>query len=281
MEAGLHELPLVFFTVFGQSVVGAFISIALTLWTVDGRQYRANLYKSVFFLLVLLGVGVVLSFFHLGSPLRAINALNQTGSSMLSNEIASSMLFSGLLGLGWLLYVSGKLSPAAEKSWLLASALAGLLFMYFMNRVYHISTVPTWNNLSTTLSFYLTAVVAGGVLGYTLLAISMKNTLRLSWLLGLIAMAMVLTVVVMFYQYTVLNDVHNTVKSMGDTLNAYPKISALSLIGLAAAMGLLFAANEALLPLRGYCVIATVLVLASEILLRILFYAMHTTVGMA
>lgn len=281
MEAGLQELPLVFFTVFGQSVVGAFIFIALALPTPEGQQFRANLYKSIFLLLVLLGLGVALSLFHLGSPLRAVNALNKTGSSMLSNEIASSMVFSGLLGVGWLLYVLGKLSPGAEKIWLIATALAGLLFIYVMNRVYHISTVPTWDNPSTTMSFYLTVVVAGGVLGYTLLTASLNKTRRLSWIVWLIAVAMVLTVVVMFYQYGALNDAHTTIKAMGDTLGAYPNVSALSFTAFAAAIGLLFVADRKVSPLVGACTMATVLVLIGEILLRILFYAMHTTVGMA
>lgn len=58
------------------------------------------------------GVGFAASMLHLGSPLRAMNALNRLGASPLSNEIATGSLFFALGGLYWLLAVLNRAGRA-------------------------------------------------------------------------------------------------------------------------------------------------------------------------
>lgn len=281
MEAGLHEWPLVFFTVIGQTVVGAFLLLAFALISVGERYHRHRIYRGIFFLLVLMGLGFAASFFHLGSPLRAVNALNKVGSSMLSNEIACGSVFAVLLFAGWFSHLMGVLTPVMERIWLIATALCGVLFLYVMNRVYHIPTVPAWDNLWTTLSFYLTALVSGGALGYVILHMSLKQYDNLSWILWLVGAGILLTVLVVFYQYATVQAVHASFRDMTQLLRAYPALSALAIAGLALALLLLFIHNGKMTAWSAYGIAAAVLVLGSEMLLRVLFYASHTTVGMA
>lgn len=66
----------------------------------------------MFVLLALLGIGFIASITHLGSPLRAFNALNRVGESMLSNEIATGALFFALVGIYWLFAILDKLPKA-------------------------------------------------------------------------------------------------------------------------------------------------------------------------
>ncbi|MFZ6043486.1 DmsC/YnfH family molybdoenzyme membrane anchor subunit, partial [Vibrio natriegens] len=81
----------------------------------------------------------------LGSPLRAFNALNQVGSSWLSNEIFTGSLFFALGGGYWLLEILDNGAQILRKVLLLAAMTVGIVFMYSMIKVYMIDTVPTWN----------------------------------------------------------------------------------------------------------------------------------------
>ena len=44
---GLHELPLVIFTVLAQSVVGAFLLFSMVLFTIQDKFYRAYVHLSL------------------------------------------------------------------------------------------------------------------------------------------------------------------------------------------------------------------------------------------
>ena len=94
----MHELPLVFFTVFTQSAVGAFILLLIggTLGQIDRQRMAVGLFSAM----CLFGVGVLLGIFHVGQPLRALNMLLRVGHSPMSNEIVLSAVFATLGGLG-------------------------------------------------------------------------------------------------------------------------------------------------------------------------------------
>ena len=66
---------------------------------------------------VLMGIGFISSMLHLGSPMRAFNSLNRVGASALSNQIASGSIFFAVGGIGWLLAMLKKLSPALRTLW--------------------------------------------------------------------------------------------------------------------------------------------------------------------
>ena len=164
MGSGWHEWPLMIFTVFGQCVVGGFIVLALALMKGDLRaETQQRVITCMFALWVLMGIGFIASMLHLGSPMRAFNSLNRVGSSALSNEIASGSIFFAVGGIGWLLAVLKKLSPALRNLWLLLTMVLGVLFVWMMVRVYNsIDTVPTWYSVWTPLGFFLLSAAARG-----------------------------------------------------------------------------------------------------------------------
>ncbi len=89
-----HEWPLILFTVLSQTAVGAFLVLGcVTLSGKLSQDEDVRLHRNMFFIWVLMGLGLIASTMHLGSPLRAFNALNRVGSSWLSNEIFASSLF--------------------------------------------------------------------------------------------------------------------------------------------------------------------------------------------
>lgn len=168
MGNGLHEWPLMVFTVFGQCVVGGFIVLALALMTGKlSREQEQRVVGSMFGLWVLMGIGFIASTMHLGSPLRAFNSLNRMGASSLSNEIASGAIFFAVGGIGWLLAVCKKLPAGLRSLWLVVTMVLGVIFVWMMVRVYNtIDTVPTWYTVWTPLSFFLTLFIGGPLLGY-------------------------------------------------------------------------------------------------------------------
>lgn len=138
MGSGWHEWPLMIFTVFGQCVAGGFIVLALALLKGDLRaEAQQRVIACMFGLWVLMGIGFIASMLHLGSPMRAFNSLNRVGASALSNEIASGSIFFAVGGIGWLLAMLKKLSPALRTLWLIVTMVLGVIFVWMMVRVYN------------------------------------------------------------------------------------------------------------------------------------------------
>ncbi|GAM62393.1 anaerobic dimethyl sulfoxide reductase chain C [Vibrio ishigakensis] len=137
-----HEWSLIFFTVFAQTAVGAYLLVSFRA-LVDGHDTdKINSYKiPMFFLWAIMGVGFLFSTTHLSSPLRAFNALNQFGSAWLSNEIFFGAAFFAVGGLQWLLSVLNKGGAALQKILMFAAMALGVVFMYAMINVYMIDTV--------------------------------------------------------------------------------------------------------------------------------------------
>nr|WP_080993388.1 DmsC/YnfH family molybdoenzyme membrane anchor subunit [Trabulsiella odontotermitis] len=158
----MHELPLVFFTVFTQCAVGAFILllIAGALKQIASRQMAVGLFAAM----CLFGLGVVVGIFHVGQPLRAMNMLFRVGASPMSNEIALSAVFGVLGGLGalGLLLNRGASTLYITLTWL--AAVVGVLFVLAIPRIYQLPTVATWSSHYTTAIMVLTPFIGGGAL---------------------------------------------------------------------------------------------------------------------
>jgi len=130
---GLHELPLVFFTVLAQSAVGAWLVFTFVLLGEKNEKSCAYIHKVMFVVLACLGLGFIASIMHLGMPARAFNSLNRVGESMMSNEIAAGAIFFALAGFYWLIAITGKMPSALGNLWRILTALVGVVFMYVMN----------------------------------------------------------------------------------------------------------------------------------------------------
>ncbi|MFV0547379.1 MAG: dimethyl sulfoxide reductase anchor subunit family protein [Limnobaculum xujianqingii] len=155
----MHELPLVFFTVLGQSAVGlfllAFISYQLKLS--DWEQLRrANLLA-----LVLMAIGLVCSIFHLGQIFRMFNVMAGVGRSPMSNEIALCGAFFALAcGTLFFSYIRKNVGIASVLN--VATILLGLAFVWSITKVYQLQTVGSWNTGYTAQQMWLTVLVGGG-----------------------------------------------------------------------------------------------------------------------
>ncbi|OOS01294.1 dimethyl sulfoxide reductase [Canicola haemoglobinophilus] len=277
---GLHELPLVIFTVLAQSVVGAFLLCSVVLFITQDKYYRVYIHKIIFGLLVLLGVGFFSSIMHLGSPFRALNSLNRIGSSMLSNEIASGALFFALAGSYWLLAISGKLQKMLSDIWLVSTSIVGIIFMYMMNNVYHISTVPTWNNIFTTWNFYLTVILGGLSLGYVLLLVERSDVNIIRRIPVIVAVSLLFAAVVSVYQGFELSSIKTSVQQARALVPDFAILTAVRMLLLGIAVSLMFYLVYYPRSLFVKVMVGCFIIIA-EMIGRVLFYALHMTSGMA
>lgn len=158
----MHELPLVFFTVFTQSAVGAFILLLIggTLGQIDRQRMAVGLFSAM----CLFGVGVLLGIFHVGQPLRALNMLLQVGHSPMSNEIVLSAVFATLGGLGALGLLLNRGAASLCKGLVWLAAAVGVVFIFAIPQIYQLPTVVTWRTSYTTVMMVLTPMIGGGIL---------------------------------------------------------------------------------------------------------------------
>lgn len=158
----MHELPLVFFTVFTQSAVGAFILLLIggALGLIETRRRAVGLFA----VMCLFGLGVVLGIFHVGQPLRALNMLIRVGESPMSNEIALSAAFAALGGLGALGLLLNRGGQALCNVLVWLAAAVGVVFIFAIPQIYQLPTVVTWRSSYTTAMMVLTPLIGGGVL---------------------------------------------------------------------------------------------------------------------
>ncbi len=160
-----NDWPLVFFTMFSQISVGMLIGGLILYMTVKNTEAPAlETLKKVLIIAAFgsMGIALVLSFLHLASPLHAVYAMSNAGSSWLSREIILASIY--LLSLV-ICYASLRYNVPHRNLFsqlYLASLIIGLILIWAMSRVYMIPTVPLWNTPATPVAFYTTALILGG-----------------------------------------------------------------------------------------------------------------------
>lgn len=280
---GLHEWPLMFFTVIGQSVAGAFIIMGCAI--LSGKlsaEMNRKVHYSMFGLWVLMGIGFLLSMMHMGTPLRAFNSLLRLGHSSLSNEIASGSIFFALGGIYWLLAVFNKMPAALGKLWIALVMVLAALFITAISRVYQIDTVPTWHNGYTTFNFVLTAFIGGPILAALLMRIAGFNLNCVSALPLLSVIAIVISAIVATSQGFELGSIQTSVQKAVDLVPNYGTLMGIKLValvlGLSCWIAPLLRKNN---PSVALLALGFILVFAGEFIGRGVFYGLHMTVGMA
>lgn len=167
-----RENPLVIFTLFSQTAMGAFALIFLgPLLGVDsltGFSASGAGLSLLVLLMLLQAVGLLMSTLHLGKPQRFYRGFNNLAHSPVSREglgVALFFAFMGaftfLQGLAWFFDV-GVFSYIANAFAILALVgMAGGLF--YMYRSYRIKARPFWDHWQTACSFVGSAIALGSI----------------------------------------------------------------------------------------------------------------------
>jgi anaerobic dimethyl sulfoxide reductase subunit C (anchor subunit) len=162
-----NEWSLIVFTLFAQVSVGLFIirevfhRLTSLKYGIKAADHMSN--GSLFLIGPLLLVALSVSFFHLGSPVNAVNALNNLASSWLSREIFFELLFIGTFTLYAFLQLRNISTIPIRRKTALVTAIIGLLLVFSMAKLYMLPTVPVWNNIWTPISFFITTFLLGSL----------------------------------------------------------------------------------------------------------------------
>lgn len=157
----MHELPLVFFTVFGQSAAGLYLFAYLSKrigWSSSEQLRQSNILAFVLMLIAL-----VIGSLHVGQPLRFFNMLLGVGRSPMSNEALLSGIFVAF-GAGIVFFTLFVKNAMLREVCNVGAIIFGLAFVWSIPQVYNIETVANWFTVFTTLQMWMTLFVGGGAL---------------------------------------------------------------------------------------------------------------------
>lgn len=161
------EWALVVFTILAQMAVGSFVVLGVVHFFVTRKAGAEEADRMSDRALLAIGpvlvLGLMASFFHLGNPLNAYNAIGNLGSSWLSREILFGVLFAGV-GFLFAIMQWRKLATASTRIAVAGvAAVIGVALVYSMARVYMLPNQPTWNSVTTPLSFFTTTLLLGAL----------------------------------------------------------------------------------------------------------------------
>lgn len=142
----LEEAPLVAFTLLAQMSAGMAVSSLFFQPTLS----------NILAIGLLLGLGGLISFLHLGAKKNAWRALMHLKKSWLSREI----LMAGLFGASWLVSWAEHWFLNTDY-WLLVIAPLGIGLVYSMTRVYRLRAAQNWDSWRTDAAFFLSAASLG------------------------------------------------------------------------------------------------------------------------
>jgi len=154
--AAWEEIPLLVFTLSAQTAAG--MSWVLGILVLLGIPFSPLAYLAIG---AILGLGLIVSFLHLGSPKNAWRIFGNLHKSWLSREILAALLFMLCWAISLLSFwlpadlSMGKPVPAC------VTGLAGTALVFSMSEVYRLRMVPAWNTWRTKAIFFLSAVILG------------------------------------------------------------------------------------------------------------------------
>ncbi len=188
------EMPLVFMTVLTQISLGGFLALFL------GDVMSLFGFESTNWIMALLvmmpaAIGLPLSALHLGRPFLALTAMKNIKTSWLSREALALGVFTSLMSVVVALYFLEL--PHALILALEAITLAvGIYGIYAQSMIYRIRARPSWNRRTTNMKFFGVAYVGAFMMGLAGLILGVTDAV-----LPLISLGMVGAMAQLFFSY--------------------------------------------------------------------------------
>lgn len=153
------ELPLVLFTILSQTAIGMVFMNAVRVMAGQHEEQTRNEWLLI---IVLMGLGLTASLFHLGLPLEAYRALAHLKKAWLSREALAAGTFMALVSAIFLALITGDLiSKTIKKALLWAAVLLGLITIWTSGMTYAPPSMPAINNVLPLVFFLISATILG------------------------------------------------------------------------------------------------------------------------
>ena len=161
----VREWALITFSILAQLSVGSFLVLGVVHFFAARKSGEEEADRLSDRALLAIGpaliLGMAASLLHLGNPFNAYLAVSNLGSSWLSWEILSGVLFAVVGGVFALMQWRKIASFAVRNLIAIVAAVIGLVLIYSMSNVYQIRTQPAWNTIATTIAFFTTTLLLG------------------------------------------------------------------------------------------------------------------------
>jgi len=160
----VREGALVAFTLLMQTSVGVLLIVAALQALVPRALLHGTTRPFDGPLLVATAAGLlalIASLFHLGHPLQAWLALANLRASWLSREVVLAASFVACTGFYTLLERTGTGSPVIRATSCLLAAALGVLAIAAMSRLYMVPAQPAWNRALTPAGFAAATLLLG------------------------------------------------------------------------------------------------------------------------
>jgi anaerobic dimethyl sulfoxide reductase subunit C (anchor subunit) len=197
MQIGI-QWPLVLFTLIAGAGCGLLAVTGFARLTVE--QGKATRQITLISTLVLLGIGGLMSVFHLAHPERFMAALtNLLSFSGIAMELIG-LAFSGLATLLFLVFSSAK-NQIGAKVVAVCSIVIGIVASFFHGYAYfEVVAQPGWHSLALAFSYLLTSLTAGSLIYAAIASLRADEKAGLR-LIGKVAMgsAALTTVAIVIY----------------------------------------------------------------------------------
>lgn len=234
---------------------------------------------------VVMLLGLVCSFFHLGHPSSVFFMLTGIGSSPLSNEIAVAAIAIVVGAVYWIVCLAKGLPQSAHKAFGIALAVLALLCAVFTGIAYSIGTIPTWNTPFNWIGQIGLALLGGGALAAATFALAGYDVERkaASALLACGALGCVLALITLIGQFgAVASAMSSTGLTLAAAMGDYAWVACVSALCLVAAVVLWAVAvvGRKSDP-KMLTIVAFVAALVGLALMRVCFYGIYLSAGLA
>ena len=169
----MAELPLALFTTLAPIGAGAFIALAVAVFTTKfSDEQLKKIDRMTAIPVVVLVAGFICAFFHLASPMHAFGVFAGLGASPLSNELLAGVVFAALAIVYWIVALAGKLGEGARKGFAAVVAVMAIVFACFTGAAYMMETIASWNTPMVPVAVLGFSLLGGVSLGVLVLALS-------------------------------------------------------------------------------------------------------------
>lgn len=153
----LHLIPLVLFTVM--SIVAAGLMTGLSWMLLTGTYWPGYNYY-LLLLVILVGIGMVISLFHLGRKERFMRAIVGVRHSWLSREVIFASVFAISTGAIFIFMNTGQAAILIDLA-VAAAVISALIMTWIIGMVYDLSGRFTWAGFPYSMAPFMSTLLLG------------------------------------------------------------------------------------------------------------------------